>query len=150
MGPCPKCGADGKIPDGSYSNFEDKIFAFLEDIDDIALFQKIANSIQKDLKKNKSPKNIKKKLNKHFSKFKEVWNLIPENKEEAIRIITLLLAFITCATQISVSLRSCTREETINNYYNHLYLQDCPHDQPDNLFDNHNEDNRIQDKPVKI
>lgn len=149
MGPCPKCGGDGKIPDGSYSNFDDKIFAFLEDVNDIALFQKIAQAIQRDLKRNKSPISIKKKLTKQFPKHKSTWNLIPETKQDAYAAIQIILAIIMAV----ITIGTCSKENKeiiINQTYNNLYLEEGHESEQNIPFDNHTEDNSTQDKPIKI
>jgi len=134
MGPCPKCGGNGKIPNGIYSNFEDKIFALLEDVNDVSLLQKISKTIERDLKRDISPKKIKKKLVKHFPKQKNKWSLIPETKQEAYEAIKILLAIITAA----IAIGSCSKEhrETI---INNIYLQERPAPPAYIPFDNHSE-----------
>lgn len=149
IGPCPKCGADGKIPDGSYSNFEDKIFASLANVNDIALLKKITNTIKRDLSRDISPKNIKKKLNKQFPKQKTAWNLIPETKQDAYTVIKIILALTVAIAAIG----SCSKENKeiiINQTYNNLYLHDNPAPQQNNPFGIHIEDNHKQDKLVSI
>jgi len=121
-GPCPKCGGTGKIPDGLYDAFESKIFAFLSHENDIDLFRKITETVQRDLKRYISPKNIKKKLNKQFPKHKNTWSLIPESKLDAYAVIQIILAIISTA----ITVGSCTKsnkETIINQTYNNIYIE---------------------------
>ncbi|EKD67047.1 MAG: hypothetical protein ACD_48C00622G0004 [uncultured bacterium] len=121
-GPCPKCGGDGKIPDGSYDAFENKLFAFLFQENDLNLFRKITETVQRDLNRNISPKNIKKKLNKQFPKHKNTWSLIPESKLDAYAVIQIILAVISTA----IAIGSCTKsnkETIINQTYNNIYIE---------------------------
>jgi hypothetical protein len=149
MGPCPKCRGDGKIPDGTYSVLGGNLLAILEDVNDIALFQKVAATIKKDLKRNKSPKNIKKKLTKKFPKQKSIWNLIPETKQDAYAVISIMLAIIL----MIIGLGKCTKDDRdiiINQSINNLYLQERPNTQPGIPYDNHTGGTVTQDKPEKI
>lgn len=145
MGPCPKCGSDGKIPDGIYSNFENKLFAILESIDDVLLFKNIQKEIKRDLQRNKSPKNIKRKLKKSFSKYNSLWDLIPETKQDAYMVIQIILSIIA----IAISLGSCSKENKtiiINQYLDGIYRQV----QPNTPYDNHTLQKSQPSKSIEI
>jgi len=148
-GPCPKCGGTGKIPDGSYDVLENKIFAFLFHENDINLFRKITETVQRDLKRNISPKNIKKKLNKQFPKHKNTWSLIPESKLDAYAVIQIILAIITTA----ITVGSCTnsnKETIINQTYNNIYIENNQKMQPHSPSDSRIEQKSKPNSLLKI
>ena len=149
MGPCPKCGGGGKIPDGTYSVLGDNLFALLEDINDFAVFHKIVATLKRDLKRNKSPKNIKKTLSKRYPKHRSAWNLIPETKQDAYAVINIILAIIMTV----IAIGSCTKENRdiiINQTINNLYLQEPSRVEPGNPFGSETENTVSQNRPVKI
>lgn len=90
--PCPKCGGCGTIPDGVYSSIEGQIFASLFDLGDINRINKLRNTLKRELGRNKSPKNIVKKLKKHHPKNKELWDKIPSNKHDALWWLNFIFA----------------------------------------------------------
>lgn len=118
---CPRCGSKGKIIDGSYYEFENKLFAFIFDSKDSALFNRITSTVKREISRDKSPKNIKKKLNKSFPAQRSIWDLIPGTKQEAYNFITLVTGIVGCAVAVATSIVSCTKEESktviLNQYY---------------------------------
>ena len=121
-GTCPKCSSPGRIPDGTYDAFEDKIYAQLKSINDISFLKKITEAINKDIKRNKSPKNIKKTLNKKFPEQRLLWNLIPKTRQDAYSVINIILATIMTVTAVSTvsnNDKQITNNTTINTTHNH-------------------------------
>jgi len=148
-GPCPKCGGTGKIPDGSYEAFENNLFAFLSKENDVLLFRKITETIQRDIRRNVSPKNIKKKLKKQFPKHKNTWNLIPETKIDAYAVIQIILAIISTIIAIGACSRS-NKENIISQTYNDIYIENSQKMQPRNPSDSHTDLKHIPDSLLKI
>ncbi len=120
--PCPKCGGVGKIPDGTYSVIEDVIFATINNNLNKALLNKIKTTIERELSRAKSPKNIKKKLTKTFPKQMLLWNNIPKEKRDALWYLNfILLAAGSIAAIVSAThaLMSDDEKTTIINNFNY-------------------------------
>lgn len=131
-GPCPKCGSIGRIPDGEYSAIANRLSAKLIHITDLQLLLSIQNAVQSAINEN-SKDIISSKLNKEIPDWKDIWNLIPENKTDAIAVLQLILAFL--ATVISIySLTSAQPSQTtiINQSFEIFY-------QHEHQRGNHNE-----------
>lgn len=148
-GPCPRCGGMGKIPDGSHSLLNGRLLTILENVNDIHLIKKVSLEIKRELSRKKSPKSIKKKLNKKYPPFKRVWELIPETKQDAYAVINIILGITMAVTAIG----SCSKtdEPTIinqtNNYIYHEHHQPSQHETPSY---SHKKKSPIQDKLTKI
>ena len=124
--PCPKCGGIGKIPDGTYSVIENVIFATINNTLDKALLNKIKTTIERELSRSKSPKNIKKKLTKAFPNQMMLWNNIPKEKRDAfwyLNFILLAAGSIAAVVSATHALTSDDEKSTIINNFHYEYHQ---------------------------
>jgi len=121
--PCPKCGGVGKIPDGIYSVIEGQIFATINNALDKALLDKIKTTIQRDLSRDKSPKNIKKTLNKTFPKQKALWSLIPKEKHDALWFINYILQAAAAVAIIVGTTHAVMSDEEKNTVINNFHYE---------------------------
>jgi hypothetical protein len=122
--PCPVCGGVGRIPDGQYSVIEEKIFAALSEVVDVSVFKKIQKALERELNRNKSPKNIIKKLNKQLPEQKELWRSAPTNKRDALWYLQFILqsaAAIAALYGAAHIAFSDEEKDTIINNFNYHY-----------------------------
>jgi len=128
-GPCPKCGSDGKIPDGRYDAFGDSLFAFLENISDASVIKKAVEAIKKHLAAGESPARIIEQARNEAPEMQSLWNLIPQTRAEAYAFIMLLITLLTLIVPRLQALKSndqksIIKQEIINQTFQNFYSQD--------------------------
>ena len=155
-GTCPKCGSFGMIPNGVYNAINNNVFAFLQESTDIQILKKVADTLKKDIKSKKSPNKIRRKLIKEYSQYKKIWNLMPQNSDEAYKFVNILIGSVVAACAILTVMNSndASQDKTIVNEttINNINLQDRSIHlwHPKNREYNHTEDRATQDSQQKI
>jgi len=149
--PCPKCGGIGRIPDGTYDVIEESIFASLNSASDISVLQKIQKTIARDLKRNKSPKNITKTLKKSFPEHNQLWALIPKNKKDALWYFNFILqtsaAIAAIYGGVHLALSNDEKETIINNFHYEYHHHEA---RPEPPYDNQKDKQLSQEKDKGI
>lgn len=129
-GPCPKCGSNGKIPNGRYNAFGESLFAFLDNISDADIIKKSIEVIKKRLTKGESPEQIIEQAKKEAPELQSLWDLIPKTRADAYTFIMLLLTLLTLIVTCFQTFKSndpksiTIKQEIINQTFQNFYLGD--------------------------
>ncbi|MFT5702450.1 MAG: hypothetical protein ACI8ZB_005370 [Desulforhopalus sp.] len=137
-GPCPRCGGNGKIPDGLYKIINDNIYAEIKNVADLNLINRALELIRSDICSNKSHKEIKRNITEKVPELACLWDLIPRTRMEAYTIIGIIMATLTAFLAPS----SCSKSneehksevfnQAVQNVYHyenvtHIYSQPDTH-----------------------
>ncbi|MCP4374493.1 MAG: hypothetical protein GY797_41285 [Deltaproteobacteria bacterium] len=143
---CPKCGSDGKVPDGKYDAIGDTLFASLKNITDINALKKSLELLKREFQSKKEPDIIKENLEKEIPELKKVWGLLPITSKDAQFYIFLIINFLMLVINSFQLLKSDEKDVTIiqqeitNQSFQNFYLGN-----ESLLHDSHN-DNPIEKK----
>ncbi len=136
-GPCPKCGGQGKIPDGNYNSIHNEIFAALFNISDVSKLVKI----KKVLKTAKENMQFKESLENTAPELKNQLTAIDWAKENQV-ILDLIIKFITVLIVVLTYLKLTpgaekpSHQTIINQTYYQFYNPSVPMPNVLDLADN--------------
>lgn len=143
-GRCPLCRSMGIVPNGEYSMLTEKLVARLFSVRDAQYLKRVQRSIEKVLSKNTA--NPRSRLKVKEPSWREIWNLLPKNKNEAITLLQLILAFIGTAVAVnSCSSKPPEQNIFIENSYDRYYQT---YGQPNNRIES--KKNQIESQKTSI
>lgn len=126
-GPCPRCGGQGKIPDGNYNSIHSEIFAALFNISDVAKLVKI----KQVLKSAKENMQFKETLENTAPELNDQLTVLEWAKENQV-ILDLVIKFITVLIVVLTYLKltpgaeKISQQTIINQTYYQFYNPSVP------------------------
>src|SRR5262252_3728634 len=100
---CPRCGAMGRIPDGTYNVLGNAIHVLASTQRSASDLRKLADAIQRARDNNASPEEIKRTIKEQAPELRSLADTLPQTRNELYAAITLLCTVIlTVATVIGL------------------------------------------------
>lgn len=122
-GVCPKCGTVGRVSDGTYDVFADKISALISNQSDLAILEKMKLIVDKAIKSNDFS-TTRSDLEKISPNWRNAFNLLPEeNVVNAVAIYTFFLVILQTAISLYSTMKPVEPKTIINNSYEQFYIE---------------------------
>ena len=131
-GPCPKCGSNGKIPNGKYDIFNNSIFAMLYNVGDATIISKSIALFRSQISTNKAPEEMIEKAKAEVPELQSLWDLIPNTRTEAYAFITMLILFLKIFLEHNPSAKQPSsntvniQQQIINQSFQQFYSSSAP------------------------
>ncbi|MFI5295845.1 MAG: hypothetical protein ACHQ0Y_12575 [Thermodesulfovibrionales bacterium] len=151
---CPKCGSEGRIPNGRYDIFGETLFAMLHDVADTEIIRQSIAVIKTNIAAQATPEKIAEEMTKAAPELQTLWDCIPKTRVEAYAFITLLILVLTKFIDYYPSLKSpnanttVIQQQIINQSFQQFYAQDIPA-KPAIQRDSHNKKKKKQQRKMK-
>jgi len=95
IGPCPKCGGTGHIPDGLY-NFIDNTIEFLSGPSrSVSELQQLASLLNKAKENNYSAEQISEKIQEELPELASLRDILPKTRTELYAFLTIILTALS-------------------------------------------------------
>jgi uncharacterized protein YecA (UPF0149 family) len=119
VGPCPKCGGDGRIPDGIYSFIDNAILLLSDRTRTKSELQKLADILTDARQKQATTKELNEKIQKELPELSSLKDILPKTRTELYAFVAIILTIIT------ILITSWSRDQApkieINQVVNVLY-----------------------------
>jgi len=95
VGPCPRCGGEGHIPDGVY-NFVDNTIELLSGPNrTISELERLASILKEARERGASSEQINRRIQDEVSEFSSIRDLLPKSRSELYAFIAIIIAIIS-------------------------------------------------------
>lgn len=94
VGPCPKCGGMGHIPDGVYNVMGDVLQVLSAPARSIEELQRLGNILREAYARSEDADTLRGRIRKESPALSAIADLLPANRTERIAYIALLIAAI--------------------------------------------------------
>ena len=118
-GPCPKCGAMGHIPEGTY-NIINKTIELLNDpgksVDEL---NKLATILRNSQVKGLGIDEIRQQVHQEVPELTSILELLPKTHPHVYQIINIILFIVTIIISLTLAGHqpAITTQDIINNFY---------------------------------
>lgn len=122
VGPCPKCGGTGHIPDGVYSIMGDVINVIQAPETSKRDLERIAAILRQAQQRKASIENVAEDIRREAPSLSSVADLLPQNRAELYAFLQLVLA----AVMLYLALKSSSPSSpniTINQIINQVVIE---------------------------
>ncbi|MBI3880150.1 MAG: SEC-C domain-containing protein [Verrucomicrobia bacterium] len=117
MGPCPKCGGMGKVPDGSYEFIDNSIRLLSGPGITIGHLKKLAAIVLRAKQTNAVAETVRSDVKKDLPELSHLAEALPKTRAELYAFLSLLVALIALLLKAEKSepKQSVTAEQVINS-----------------------------------
>jgi SEC-C motif-containing protein len=95
VGPCPKCGGEGSVPDGIYSFIDNTILLLSDRTRTKSELQKLADILTDARKKQATTQELSEKIQKELPELSSLKDILPKTRTELYAFIAIILTIIT-------------------------------------------------------
>lgn len=122
VGPCPRCGGMGHIPDGVYNVFGNVLQVLSAPAHSIDELRRLAEILERARARSEGADAVKERIRKESPGLSTIADLLPTNRAEFIVFITMVIAAVSLIADLSRSGEKATNV-TVNQVINNITIE---------------------------